>query len=281
MSVTFVLNLFLLQTGGGMLTLCLFLPKDKVDRHFFKSISFFALLFMISGLVLRSLYPFQAPESFGPPREPLFYPAINVGYGIIAALALGSWGITLWSETAPFRLWLGAASLLSPLVIGGDALLFVPHQPDISLPVLLVPLHFVTASLVLGGYLLGMIFGHWYLIYTDMPKRLLVRMSLLLGGALALKCLAVALTWLMIRHRTDHGITTWELLTSWQGYGLFFWQRIAIGLLIPAIVTYLIWSTSRIGSNQSATGIMYTAVAFIFIGELIAKFLFLFSTIPL
>ncbi len=264
-----------------MLALCLFLPKDKIDRHFFKSICFFALLFIAGGLLLRWLYPFQLPTSFGDTTASPFYRSVNGLYGAVSVLAFFVWGITRFSEARPFRFLLGAASLTAFAAVILDALLFIPHNSEIALHAGLVPLHFATASLMLGGYLLGMIFGHWYLLYTDMPKRLLVRMALLLAGTLALKCLAVVATWLQIRYGTEDGVKIWELLTSWQGYGLFFWQRILIGLGIPAIVSYMIWSTSRIGSNQSATGILYTAVAFIFIGELIAKFLFLFSTVPL
>ncbi len=281
MSVTFILNLFLLHTACGMIFLCLFLPKDRVDRYFFKSISFFAFLFIGGAMLLRHLYPFTLPENFGVVSEQASYTYVNVLYALVAVLAFVSWVITRFTSEVPFRWGLNGASLLAMPAVAFDSLLFVPQELALGLPAFLVPIHFVTASLLLGGFLIGMIFGHWYLINVDMPKRLLIRMAVILSAALMLKILAVAGTWLWIYQSPGPNDELIKLLTSFGGYGIFFWQRILIGLAIPAIIAYMIWSTARIGSNQSATGIMYVGVAFIFIGELVAKFLFLFSTIPL
>ncbi len=281
MSITFILNLFLLQTACGMIALCLLLPKDRVDRYFFKSIAFFTYLFIGAALVMRYYYPFQLPSNFGITVTQVSYTYVNALYGLIAVCAFVAWVITRFTDERPFRLWLNAASLLAVPAVICDSLLFIPTEMALGLPTFLVPIHFVTASLLLGGFLIGMIFGHWYLINVDMPKRLLVRMSWILSATLILKILAVGGTWLWIYQTAGPEAELVKLLTSFGGYGIFFWQRILIGLAIPAIIAYMVWSTARIGSNQSATGIMYVGVAFIFIGELVAKFLFLFSTIPL
>lgn len=264
-----------------MLALCLFLPKDKVDRHFFKSISFLSYLFIGIALLMRWFYPLTLPGNFGPATNQVTYPYVNVLYGLVALMAMISWGMIRFTAERPFRSKLNTASLLALPAVAFDSLLFIPQNMVLGIPGAFVPIHFVTASLLLGGFLIGMIFGHWYLINVDMPKKLLVRMSLLLSGTLLLKMLAVAATWLVIRQASPTDTDWIALLTSFSGYGLFFWQRILVGLAIPAVIAYMIWSTARIGSNQSATGIMYVGVAFIFIGELIAKFLFLVSTIPL
>ncbi len=281
MSITFILNLFLVQTGCGMVALCLFLPKDRIDRYFFKSICFFTWLFIGGGLLMRKLYPFTLPEHFGSAAERVTYPYVNILFGVVAAFAFIGWAITRFTNEVPFKKWLGIASILAIPAVIFDSMLFIPEKMMLHTPDFLVPVQFVTASLVLGGFLVGMIFGHWYLINTDMPKRLLVRMALILSSTLGLKILAVALSWFVIQQTAPADSEWLKILTSMGGYGIFFWQRILIGLLIPAGISYMIWSTARIGSNQSATGIMYVGVAFIFIGELIAKFLFLFSTIPL
>jgi hypothetical protein len=281
MSITFILNLFLMHTGCGMLFLCLFLPKDKIDRYIFKSICFFTWLFTGGGLFLRWLYPFTLPEHFGNALERTHYPYVNALYGAVIFVAVIVWVKTRFTNESPFKKWINLGSILAIIAVVWDSTLFIPQQMMIDVPVILVPIQFTTASLVLGGFLIGMIFGHWYLINTDMPKRLLVHMAVLLAITLFLKILAVALTWLIIRQTAPADSQWIELLTSFRGYGIFFWQRILIGLVIPAGIAYMIWSTARIGSNQSATGIMYVGVAFIFIGELVAKFLFLFSTIPL
>lgn len=281
MSITFILNLFLVQTGCGMLALCLLLPKDIVDRHFFKSIGLFSTLFIGTALVMRWYYPFTLPSSFGNGEVLPDYLYINILYGVVALGALVTWGIARFTMEVSFTKILNLTSLLALPAVLWDSTLFIPVADQGSPLALLVPLQFVTASLVLGGFLVGMIFGHWYLINVDMPKKLLVRMATIISAALLLKILAVAITWLVLEHLSTPEDNMAELMISFHGYGIFFWQRILIGLVVPTIIAYMIWSTARIGSNQSTTGIMYVGVAFIFIGELIAKFLFLFSTIPL
>jgi len=281
MSITVILNLFLAQMACGMLALCLFLPKDTVDRHFYKSIGLFSMIFIVASLIMRWHYPLTLPDTFASDSAATSYLFANILYGLVAASALMTWGITRFTVEKPFRFFLNAASILALPAVLIDSLIYLPQGEAVAMSALLVPIHFVTASLVLGGFLLGMIFGHWYLINVDMPKKLLVKMAWLLVGTLALKIIAVGLTFALQPESLAVGDGLMHMLISLKGYGLFFWQRILIGLAIPAVIAYMIWSTARIGSSQSATGIMYVGVAFIFIGELIAKFLFLFSTIPL
>ncbi|MBI2981762.1 MAG: hypothetical protein HYY44_05660 [Deltaproteobacteria bacterium] len=174
--------------------------------------------------------------------------------------------------------FISSVGLLAVLV---DAFLFRPNIPPLFIQNILQPLQFVSASLLLGGFLSGMIFGHWYLVNVDMPKRLLVTMAWILIGVLALRILSVGISLIGFAQFVYPETRFLTNLISFQGHGIFFWQRIFVGLLIPAIVVGMIWSTARIGSNQSATGIMYVAIAFVFIGELAARYLFLLSGIPL
>jgi hypothetical protein len=66
-----------------------------------------------------------------------------------------------------------------------------------------------------------------------------------------------------------------------HGHGLFFWQRILTGLGIPLVLSYMIWSTARIGANQSATGLLYVGVVFVIIGEIISKYMFMMAGMPI
>ena len=49
--------------------------------------------------------------------------------------------------------------------------------------------------------------------------------------------------------------------------------RLAVGLLLPCVFAYMIWATVKLRATQSATGILYVMVAFVLIGEIIAKYL--------
>ena len=73
-------------------------------------------------------------------------------------------------------------------------------------------------------------------------------------------------------------------LSSWRVAGVqegfFFWQRVAIGLVAPAILAVMVDQTVRIRSTQSATGLLYVAVVLVVIGEMISRFLYVAAGIP-
>ena len=50
---------------------------------------------------------------------------------------------------------------------------------------------------------------------------------------------------------------------------------------IPLVLSFMIWSTARMGANQSATGLLYVGVVFVIIGEIISKYMFVMSGIPI
>jgi protein NrfD len=77
-------------------------------------------------------------------------------------------------------------------------------------------------------------------------------------------------------------IVTWEpgLGPSFRRYnisvgGIFFWQRVAFGLVGPAILSYMTWETAKIQSTQSATGILYVDFFTVVVGEVLAKYVLL------
>jgi hypothetical protein len=62
--------------------------------------------------------------------------------------------------------------------------------------------------------------------------------------------------------------------------GIFFWQRVLFGLLGPGLLSYLTWETAKIQSTQSATGILYVDFFTVIVGEMLAKYLLLSTTVP-
>ncbi len=259
------------------------LPPRLVDSRFFKSISFWAILFSVTALVAQHYSTFALPEIFGGAavRSATLSGAGRILYYLFIAACLLLWGRLRFKEgnASQGLLVLPAVIGLGALVI--DSLLFRPQIPPAWVQSILIPINFISTGLILGGFLSGMIFGHYYLVNTDMPKKLLVTMAWILIGVLAFRILAVGTTLLLYKEVIRPDTDFLAALISFQGHGIFFWQRVLVGLAIPAIVVAMIWSTARIGSNQSATGIMYVAIAFVFIGELAARYLFLLSAIPL
>jgi hypothetical protein len=281
MSVSYILVLFLTQMSVGMVVTVALLPPKAVDPRFYGSIGFWAALFTAIGLFVRHRSQLTLSELFG--AAPAAFPEgwVFAAFYVFLALCIFLWLGMRFRERVPSRLGLVLISAAGLAAVTMDSLLFRSALPPAWAQNLLLPLNFVTTSLVLGGFLAGMMFGHHYLMNTDMPKKLLVSMAWILIAVLALRIAAVGSTLLIFKEAVRPDIDFLSTLVSFQGHGIFFWQRVLVGLLIPAVVAGMIWGTARIGSNQSATGIMYVAIAFVFIGELAARYLFLLSAIPL
>lgn len=130
-----------------------------------------------------------------------------------------------------------------------------------------------TSTLLLGFSLGAMILGHWYLISSKLSfgplKRLtgLLCIAVFLRLASSLYCMSSqADFW---RESLGRGAT--DFLLAEGLFGLFVSCRFILGFLLPGVLAVLAWRCARIRSNQSATGILYVLVAFVFFGEILSK----------
>ena len=57
--------------------------------------------------------------------------------------------------------------------------------------------------------------------------------------------------------------------------------RWAAGLVGLAVMTWMTWQTMKIPNTQSATGILYVALVFVFLGELASALLSFGNPLPL
>ena len=62
--------------------------------------------------------------------------------------------------------------------------------------------------------------------------------------------------------------------------GFFFWSRVPWGFPAPLLLAPFVVKTARMRSNQAATGLLYVAVVFVLVGELLAAYLTLRSGLP-
>ena len=282
MSISYVLVLFLLQLAAGMMATIALIPTGVVDRRFFKSISFWSALFIGLGLLAKRHSQFRLAAAFAVPDNLLqLARSADTLYLFFGLICLTLWARLRFSEKPLRRRTLVLTALAGLAAVFTDSLIYRPAAGPAWVHQLLIPMNFVSASLILGGFLAGMIFGHWFLVNTEMPKRLLVTMAGLLIGVLAFRIAAFGATLALEATVVHPGENFLAGLTSLQGHGIFFWQRVLVGLAIPAGVVAMVWNTTKIGSNQSATGIIYVGIAFVFIGELAARYLFLMTGIPL
>lgn len=282
MSISYILVLFLTQMSVGMVVAVALLPPKLVDARFFGSVGFWAFLFTGIGLFVRLKSTFHLPEIFGSASAVQgLSKAMWIAYVSFFVLCAFLWLRMRFRDVSPPKAELLLISAVGLAGVVLDSLLFRPSLPPAWAQNVLMPMNFVTTSLILGGFLAGMMFGHHYLMNTEIPKKLLVTMAWILIGIMILRIVAVGTTLAIFREFVRPDSNFLDSLISIQGHGIFFWQRVLVGLFIPAVVVGLIYGTARIGSNQSATGIMYVAIAFVFIGELAARYLFLLSAIPL
>jgi hypothetical protein len=118
-----------------------------------------------------------------------------------------------------------------------------------------------------------MLVGHWYLNVPGLDIRHLRRMTWFLAGCLALRILLG-----LVSIATSIPVLSAGEVSPWRVAGIreafFFWQRVGIGLLAPAVLAVMVDRTVRIRSTQSATGLLYVMVFFVLIGELISRFLY-------
>ena len=131
---------------------------------------------------------------------------------------------------------------------------------------------FTLSMLFLSGHLMNMIFGHWYLVNRNLPIQHLINATRNIMFLTIIRTLASFFTIYWAYSHMEPEV--WQRLTDFLGHGIFFWSRILAGLGVPGLVSVLAYQSAKIGSNQSATGIMYAGCVFVLMGEFLALYLF-------
>jgi hypothetical protein len=130
-------------------------------------------------------------------------------------------------------------------------------------------------GLFFGAVLLVMNRGHWYLVSRSLPFRLLARGAALFASLAAARTITLAAA--MIVNPASEGL---ESLLSLEKDALFFLFRVAWGILGPLALSFFIWKTADMKSNQAATGLLYVALVFVLIGELLSSYLTVVTGFP-
>jgi len=281
--ISFILVMFLYQFAVGCMILLALMPLQEVDVKFYQLASGLSSLLTAFGLGLSFYYPFQLPASFGvSAAQQGAWPQITLGF-YLAFLASSFFLYVRMRLKKAYaaKVLVRCSALLGALALVSEGLLYRTQAMYGGLKSLVLPLHFLTAAMFLGVFVLAMIFGHWYLV-KSMPKRLLARMAEMLIFVLVARILVVLGTFWFYSGQGPAGQQTLtNLMDIAGGHGLFFWERMLAGLGIPAVLSYMIWKTAKLGANQSATGLLYVGVVFVIIGEMISKYIFLLSNIPI
>ena len=262
-----VLFLFMAHLGIGVAG-TLLLVGQAAGVKFFRFNAGLAAALLLIALAFR-------PET-------LAGPGVDV-VGLVALVVATGALLTYWatvgralSRIRPLLLWTTLLGGGVALTAQGLSLSAVEMGPVPALTVL----SFFSSAAILGGACTAMILGHWYLVLPSMDVSLLQSIvKFHIGSTLLRIAVVVAVVWV--------ALATWES-PSGAGYGryalsiegVFLWQRLLFGLVAPVVLAFLTWQTAKIRSTQSATGILYVDLFTVIVGELLAKYLFLTTRVP-
>ncbi len=265
---------FLFATGlsAGIAAVLPLIDLERIGRRFFilmsfTAIAFSALAFAASGLETNYLhvalagllitYNLIVPPQVGIDRSsprndlegrPRRGPTTLASVVLVAAAICGASGIVL------------------------DALRFPVPSGLSGLHGLGLAASLLSSSLLLGGAATAMVLGHWYLVVKNLSFAPLARVTVVLMAALVLRVAGIALAAYVQGGRWEALVANGDWTGFFLGHGIFLTARGIFGLIAPAFLVWMTWKCVQIRSNQSATGILYVILAFIVIGEIIAKY---------
>ena len=130
----------------------------------------------------------------------------------------------------------------------------------------------VSGSLLLGSTFAAMLLGHWYLNSPTMkldPLRWLLILMVL--SIVARACVSGMGFGVRFRAGEIADGFTWAAIA----------MRWLAGILGLGGMTWMTWQTLKIPNTQSATGILYVALVFAFLGELASAIVAYDTPVPL
>ncbi len=251
---------FLYLYAFGMSGAVTAVPEKSVGRAFFKFHAVLALVLIVAATVIGR--PLLAAS-----KSPM---------GTVAGVAAIAFGVTVLlvvatavSVRAPLRvelLWMPISTGVLFTVFEGVARLGLPMG-------LLLALHLVTCAAMLGTSLISMSLGHWYLNDASLSFDHLVGLTRWFVVACAAK-LAVTGVYFALGFREF-----WRVAFEFEG--MYLWTRLLAGGVFSLVLALMAASCAKRKSNQSATGILYVAVMFVLVGEVMSLYLTLGKGTPL
>jgi hypothetical protein len=206
-----------------------------------------------------------------------FVPPSKIGSGFgrfHTILAWGLWVLALWGNFS-FEFYLFSACILLAFLFSRSNLFYYPflilsvlfsfHLLLRDAPLLSL-LWQLPAALVLGSSSVAMLLGHWYLVAPKLPISYLKTLTIALIAAILIR--SAFLSGVAISNQ-DH----LKAIHFYELYGMFFLQRIALGLFLTLVLSIMTYFCVRIRSTQSATGILYVVLVFCLVGEITSAYL--------
>ena len=246
------LGLFLLEACAGTALLLLFFPPRVLGRGFFSLHGALAAIFAAFTLWVRPAGLPYPPTLAATALLAIYTLAAHLGRAAAARPVLALGAAAAW--------WcLARVALVAPRETGGAWTVVGA----------------AAGGLLFGAVLVIMNLGHWYLVSRSLPFRLLARGAALFAGLALFRTAYLAVA--VAAHSDSDGLRT---LLSLESDALFFLFRILWGIVGPLALSYFIWRTAAMKSNQAATGLLYVALVFVLIGELLSSYLTVATGFP-
>jgi hypothetical protein len=261
-----ILFLFLAHLAVGIVFSLVFVSRDA-------GVKFFRFNAGLAVILLAVAFALKPPEASATEAGRLAVVALAV----LEAAMLLYWGTVgrALASVRPGIIGLAVAAGLVALVAQA-----IGSAQGVSAQALTAA-SFLSSAALLGGACTAMILGHWYLVIPSLQVSHLQSIVKVHIVSMVIRVVVVAAAIFV-------AIVSWQPGSgpSFRGYilsvsGIFFWQRMLFGLVGPGLLSYLTWETAKIRSTQSATGILYVDFFTVVVGEVLAKYLFLATRVPL
>jgi hypothetical protein len=209
-------------------------------------------------------------ETDGYPLDPDAMPAGRAFLLLFFLLSLPYAVLAMRPNRLPALAFGGLASLAAFLALAFLAQVFAIPTWGYALTLLSL----VIGALVVGAVTLGMTLGHWYLVTPRLPEQPLREMTFWLLVIMAVQAALITLALVLPRDEIANAVDTPILQNP------FFWMRVGGGLLFPMLLVWMAYDSSRARAMQSATGLLYIAMALVLAGEVLGKGLLFVSAVP-
>jgi heme A synthase len=246
--------LFLDLFALGTLASLAFVPFREIGSYYFRFHALVAALMAALGTTIGEPW-----AELG--RGPAMHRMVAAG-----ALGFGVLVLLFYAVTRKAEKDLRIDAILLPVTVGASwiAMWAFERIEYGTFDAALLAVHLLTSAAVLGTSLVAMSTGHWYLANAALSFDILIRLCRLFAGALVLKAVVSAIyLW--------KGRRGFEDLEAF--YLLVIGVRLVAGLLLAGLLAWMSLSCAKRKANQSATGILYVAVVFVLMGEVISLYL--------
>jgi len=258
------------QLGVGMMLTLLFISPKSIGNSFFKFASLTAAILLGTTLGFNFLFP-----------SPVRTSQMPVVFLAVCALLTAVYNRVVDVDKFTAAFWLLAGATGSGLLsVATDSLAFTRLMTLGGWENWILLLNHLAATALLGSVMLTMVFGHWYLVIPRLSIDPLKRLTKVLIAAIAIRTATILASLAVVRFEQSIPLAAvFRELAVQQG--IFFWPRVLFGVLVPIVLSVMIWSTVKIRHTQAATGLLYLAVVALLFGEFFSKFLLFAVNIPM